>query len=138
MWRRSTPTPRASRPIRRTSGTACTSSGTKGRWYGFLTNAGATTTGDGHYAIAYFDQTDLPFYYFLANTYAISDRMFSSVLSGTFANRNYLLLGSSYGIKNTLVDGYPTGKRTIFDALDEKGVTWGVYTPTEPLEGTLG
>ena len=110
----------------------------EGKMDGFLTNAGATTTGDGHYAIAYFDQTDLPFYYFLANTYAIADRMFSSVLSGTFANRNYLLLGSSYGIKNTLVDGYPTGKRTIFDALDEKGVTWGVYTPTEPLEGTLG
>lgn len=106
---------------------------------GFAKSAGAGTSSDGHFALGYFEESDLPFYYFLAKTYAIADHNFSSVMSGTYANRNYLLLGSSYGIKNTGTDGFPPKTaRSIFDALDEKGVSWGVYTSEEPLEGTLG
>lgn len=110
-----------------------------GKMDGFVKSAATVAPTDGHYAMGYFDQTDLPFYYFLANTYAVADHYHASALSGTFANRDYLLLASSYGIKNTLVDGFPPATaKTVFDALDEKNVSWGVFTPSYALEGTLG
>ena len=34
-------------------------------------------------AMSYYDQTDLPFYYWLASTFALNDRHFASVRSGT-------------------------------------------------------
>ena len=40
--------------------------------------------------ISFYNQDDLPFYYGLAEKFAISDRQFASVLGPTFPNRSYL------------------------------------------------
>ena len=114
-----------------------------GKMDGFVTSAAATTSGkqgqDGHFVMGYFDNTDLPFYYFLGTTFALADHYFPSVLSGTWANRDYLYAGTSDGIKNTLSDGWLSKDiPTIFDELDAAKVTWGVYTDGLPLEGALG
>lgn len=103
---------------------------------GFVRSA-ASATSDGHYVIGAYDDGDLPFYYWLANTFAISDRHFGAVLGGTWANRDYLYAGSSYGVKNT-GDRAITEARTIFDALDAAGVGWGVYTDGTPRQDALG
>ncbi len=110
---------------------------------GFVKSAATTTTGkegqDGHFVMGYFDNTDLPFYYFLGTTFALADHYFPSVLSGTWANRDYLYAGTSDGIKNTLTDGWLSQDiPTIFNELDTAGVSWGVYTDGLPLEGSLG
>src|SRR5439155_2458231 len=89
---------------------------------------------DGHFTMAYLDSTDIPFYYFLANTYALADRYFPSVLSGTWSNRDYLVAATSNGIKNTLSDPQFNGT-IIFDKLDQAGVTWGIYTDDIPPLG---
>jgi len=47
--------------------------------------------------MGYYNQDDLPFYYGLAQTFAISDRYFSSVLGRTFPNRSYELAATSFG-----------------------------------------
>src|SRR5436305_1144074 len=43
----------------------------------------------GSRAMLYYDQTDIPFYYWLADTFAIGDHYFSSMLGPTWPNRDY-------------------------------------------------
>jgi phospholipase C len=116
---------------------------------GFVKNAQASstdpisgTTGvptDGHFVMAEHSEADLPFYYFLAKTYALADHYHSAALAGTWANRLYTICASSYGVKDTGVDFPPklAGKR-IFDALDTAKVSWGVYSDSpSPFEYTF-
>ncbi len=90
-------------------------------------NADATDP-TGSRTMGYYDQTELPFYYSLYNTFATNDRYFQSVLSQTFPNRFYLLTGTSFGhIRN---DGPPTGgftQPTIFNRLGAAGISWKIY-----------
>jgi phospholipase C len=109
-----------------------------GKMDGFVKSAAASTLSDGHFVMGYQDEKDLPFYYFLASTYALADRYFGSVRSGTFPNRDYLLMGTSDKVRST---GYLTwpdpSLPTIFDELTAAGVSWGVYADDHPLEETL-
>ena len=104
---------------------------------GFVVSGAATTSSDGHFVMSYYEQADLPFYYWLASTYALNDRHFPSVRSGTFPNRDYMLLGTSDGVMST-GGGFPNPETpTIFDKLDQAGVTWGVYSDGGLLSETL-
>ena len=85
----------------------------------------------GSRTMGYYDSGDLPFYYALANTFAIGDHYFSSALTQTFPNRFYLLAGTSFGhIRNDfplppsadLLNDF--AQKTIFQSLDEAGVSW--------------
>jgi phospholipase C len=108
-----------------------------GKMDGFVRSAALSTLTDGHFVMTYYDQTDFPFYYWLAKTYAINDRHFASVRSGTFPNRNFLLLGTADGVMSTGA-GYPSPSTpTIFDAMDKAGVTWGAYSDGSLVGGTL-
>lgn len=109
-----------------------------GKMDGFVLNARLSSPTDGQFALSYYEQSDLPFYYWLASTFALNDRHFASALSGTFPNRNFMLLGTNDGVRETGA-GYPKPETpTIFDLLDQAGVTWGVYTDRTLLSGTLG
>jgi len=86
--------------------------------------------------MGYFDQSDLPFYYSLAQTFAISDRYFSSVIGPTFPNRAYALAATSFGHVTTAEiipplapppGGYKPLTGTILDLLDRAGVSWKNY-----------
>jgi phospholipase C len=79
-------------------------------------------------AMGYYDQTDLPYYYELATQFATSDRFFSPLHSNTNANRMYLFAGTSFG--HIRADKLPAGgwtQPTIFDHLDQAGVSWSYY-----------
>jgi phospholipase C len=109
-----------------------------GKMDGFVTSAASSTGTDGHFVMGHYEQGDLPFDYWMASTYALNDRHFASVRSGTFPNRNFLLLGTADGVQSTGA-GYPDPSTpTIFDSLDAAGVTWGVYSDGSLLSGTLG
>jgi phospholipase C len=104
---------------------------------GFVKSAASTTNTDGHFAMGTYSAADLPFYYWLANTFSINDRHFAAARTGTFPNRDFLLLGTADGVKCTGC-GYPNASTpTIFGALDSAGVTWGVYSDGSLLSGTL-
>ncbi len=117
-----------------------------GKMDGFVTNAAANNDpypplgqtlppSDGHFTMGYYTQTDLPFYYWLASNFALADRYFASVQSGTWANRDYLVAATSNGTKNTGTDPALSGVPLIFDELDTANVTWQVYTNDfAPLE----
>jgi phospholipase C len=89
--------------------------------------------------IGFYNQTDIPFYYDLAQKFAISDRHFASVLGPTFPNRSYLMAATSFGHLTT-EDTFPppgsTGYKpitgTIFDLLDKNNVTWADYYQDAP------
>lgn len=106
-----------------------------GKMDGFVASA-AGNGNDGHFVMGYYDATDLPFFYWLASTYAIADHYFAPVLGGTWGNRDYLYCATSDGVTDT---GQATiSAPTIFDALDAAHVTWGVYADGTPRQDCLG
>jgi phospholipase C len=108
----------------------------QGKMDGFVVSAAQAGEGDGHFAMGYYDGTDLPFLYWLANTYSIADHYFGSVLGGTWGNRDYLYAATSDGVTDT---GQATlSAPTIFDALDAAHVSWGVYSDGSPRQDCLG
>jgi phospholipase C len=93
---------------------------------GFVT----TNNPNGRRAMGYLDQSDLPFYYSLATTFAIGDRYFSSVLGPTWPNRMYLMSATSFGnAANDFVesDTSRTPANHLFRRLDEAQIEWRDY-----------
>jgi phospholipase C len=87
--------------------------------------------------MGFYTQDDLPFYYSLAQTFAIDDRYFSSVIGPTFPNRSYLMAATSFGHLNTSEEvpppaGYKPITGTIMDLLDQNGVSWVDYFSEVP------
>jgi phospholipase C len=105
---------------------------------GFVANGADSTGSDGHFVMGYYENRDLPFYYWLANTFAINDRHFASARTGTWPDRNFLLLGTADGVKCTYCGLPSPATPTIFDALDDAAVSWGAFTDSDPFDGTLG
>ena len=92
--------------------------------------------------MSYYDQTDLPFYYNLAENFAVNDRQFCSVLGPTFPNRSYLMAGTSFGHVTTNdsvppVVGYQPINGTIFDLLDKNGISWTDFFQDVPQDGSF-
>ncbi len=108
-----------------------------GKMDGFVTNAANTTGTDGHHVMGMYDETDLPFYYFLANTFALNDAHFATMAGGTFANRNLLLLGTTAGTVDTGIVFPEPQTASLLQALLAHGYTWGAYTNDMPFSGTL-
>jgi phospholipase C len=97
---------------------------------GFITAHDDPTTIDPQYhrVMAYYDQTDLPYYYELATQFATSDRWFSPVMSATIPNRMYLFSATSAG--HIYPDPPPSGgwpMKTIFEVLQQQGISWRYY-----------
>jgi len=85
-----------------------------------------TSNPGGARAMGYYDQTDLPFYYWMAKTFAISDRHFCSLLGPTWPNRFFFYGGTSWGRTHT-PDTPPLGKPKITEQLEAAGKKWKIY-----------
>ena len=55
-------------------------------------------------AMVYWDGTDLPYYYGLANAFVLCDRWFASAPAQTHPNRRYLQAATSVGLVQTSVE----------------------------------
>jgi len=89
-----------------------------------------TNDPDGERALGYFDGSDLPFYWDLYSTFAMSDHHHCSVLGGTYPNRWYFLSATSFGmITNDFIpeDRFDQEPFVIMQELDDAGVDWHVY-----------
>jgi phospholipase C len=87
--------------------------------------------------MGFYNQNDIPFYYDLAQKFAIDDRYFASVLGPTFPNRSYLMAATSFGHVTTADEfpppgGYKPITGTIFDLLTQNGVSWADYFQDVP------
>ncbi|KAL9661354.1 hypothetical protein QQ045_026178 [Rhodiola kirilowii] len=70
----------------------------------------------------------------LVSEFAVCDRWFASVPASTQPNRLYVHSGTSHGatsnIAKLLAAGYP--QRTIFDNINDEGLSWGIYYQNIP------
>jgi phospholipase C len=95
---------------------------------------------DGERAMWFYDQTDLPFEYQLANTFAFADHYFCSTLGPTYPNRDYFMAATSFGI---VANGFPTVSQNVTDnvvvsdELEQRNVTWATYGDGSPGLGTV-
>ena len=89
-------------------------------------------------SMAYFDGTDLPFYYSLGRTFPLCDRWFSSVMAQTEPNRRFLMAGSAFGLVDdsfppSAFHSYrPHGFGTVFEMLDHYSLPWRDYYSNLP------
>jgi phospholipase C len=85
-------------------------------------------------AMGYYTADDLISHYFLATQFATSDRWFAPAPVETLPNRMYLVAATSHGHAHTPATPV-VGVNTIFDLLDQKGITWKIYY-ADPLQDT--
>jgi phospholipase C len=85
-------------------------------------------------AMGFYTADDLPFYYWAATTFGLSDRMFSGALTRTQPNRMYLLAATSNGYafpgaasNDPHPPMYLDNRENIFELLDKNNITWKVY-----------
>jgi phospholipase C len=90
-------------------------------------------------SMLYWDEPDLPFYYSLANTFALANRWFSSAPCQTYPNRRFLLAGTAFGListdTNSVTQAPPNG--TIFDRLSGHGIGWRDYYTDVPATAVI-
>ncbi len=86
-------------------------------------------------AMGYYNQNDIPYYYFMASQFAMSDRWFAPVQTNTNSNRHYVFAATSSGhVYPWATD--PDSHQTIFDLLQAKGISWRIYSE-KPTSSTL-
>lgn len=110
---------------------------------GFTTTNVRPQDPTGSRAMGFYTEQELPFYYTLYSTFAMADRYFSSLPGPTFPNRFYLLAATSWvdtrntneaETRNRLPQNpLDFAQRTIFNLLDEAGISWKVYFSEEPF-----
>jgi phospholipase C len=94
---------------------------------------------NGDEVMNFYTQADLPFYYNLGATFAISDRHFAGTVGPTFPNRSYLETATSFGHLTTSDSvpppgGYKPITGTIYNLLNKAGVTWADYFQDAPSD----
>ena len=112
---------------------------------------------EGVRAMGYYDGTDLNYYYFMASNFATSDSWFAPIMSRTQLNRMYLLAATSHGQAYPIGGGCPppppgggsgcTGSTnngqqlssmTIFEELQNAGISWKIYVNAEDTVNNVG
>lgn len=99
----------------------------EGRMDGFVAALDERTR-DADLTMGHYDDRDLPFYWNVADEYVLFDRFFSSSFSGSLRNHFYWVAG----VPGVGEDDQPPsegleGVPTIFDRLEEAGVSWKFY-----------
>jgi phospholipase C len=85
---------------------------------------------NGQRVMGYYDDQDLPYYYFMATQFAMSDAWFAPAMTNTPANRMYAVAGTSHGVINKPL--VQINIPTIFDELEKANISWKVYVPDFP------
>ncbi|MCC6810028.1 MAG: alkaline phosphatase family protein [Deltaproteobacteria bacterium] len=98
---------------------------------GFAEVAGGNDPGR---TMGWYDETDLPFYYSIARTFAISDAHHAALLGPTWPNRMFYTAGTSFGV---IGNGLPPGSATeripnIFELLGDHDVDFRIYISDAP------
>ena len=108
---------------------------------GFTAQSADKGDPSGARVLGYYDATDLPFYYSLANAFAISDRHFCSVLSTTYPNRLVYMAGTPFGETSNVIppeaDDAGSGYPNVFLRLNRAQVSWTFYFQAEPPSAGL-
>jgi phospholipase C len=89
---------------------------------------------NGARSMGYLDSTDLPFYYSLAETFAVSDSHFCSAPGDTAPNREYFAAASSRGAADETIINLPQKDangnqlQNIYSLVDGAHISWRFYS----------
>jgi phospholipase C len=86
-------------------------------------------------SMGYYDGGDLNYYYAMATAFATSDSWFSPAMTRTPPNREYLVAATSHGYAyqrgtNPPLNSALIPSTTIFEVLQNAGISWKIYVPT--------
>jgi phospholipase C len=83
---------------------------------------------NGKLTMGYYDGTDIPYYWNLADNYVLFDQFFSSAQDGSFANHLFWVAGiPPIAAKGQKLSDVLANIPTIFDSLQAAGVSWKFY-----------
>ncbi len=84
---------------------------------------------DGTITMGYYDDRDLPYYWNIADEYVIFDRFFASAFGGSVTNHMFAVAAhpGATGKSEQIPEEGWGDLPTIFDRLDEAGVSWKFY-----------
>ncbi|CAL0335003.1 unnamed protein product [Lupinus luteus] len=101
---------------------------------GFAQQAESMIPGFSKTVMSGFKPELLPVYTELANEFGVFDKWFASVPASTQPNRFYVHSATSHGamsnVRKDLIHGFP--QKTIFDSLNENGLSFGIYYQNIP------
>ena len=107
---------------------------------GFMQSSLPATSTDpalwsGARSLYWYDQTDIPYYYKLASTFAIADHYHCGVPGPTWPNRLYLYAATSFGLTANVVlpdlSAYPfpgNNPASVLEELETNHVSWMMYS----------
>ncbi len=81
----------------------------------------------GSVAMGYFDRSDLPFYWSLADRFTLFDQFFSGFRGGALPNRITAIAGQDGGITSNTPPAGGINVPTVFDQLDSSHLSWKFY-----------
>jgi phospholipase C len=81
----------------------------------------------GSVAMGYFDRSDLPYYWSLADRFTLFDHFNASSEAGALANRVVAVTGQDDGITSSAPPPGGIVGPTVFDQLDTAGLSWKYY-----------
>ena len=101
---------------------------------------------EGSLAMGYYDQRELPFYWDIAKKYVLFDKYFTSAAGGSFWNHMFWVAGTAGTPRDSIPSEGLGALPTIFDRLQEKGISWKFYVQNydpkinfrHPAEGDRG
>ena len=82
---------------------------------------------DGTLSMGHFTDKQLPFYWNLADQYVLFDNYFSSAHTGSITNRMFWVSGKPGSDFNRIPENGFEKIPTIFDQLQERGISWKFY-----------
>jgi phospholipase C len=98
-----------------------------GKMDGFVSALNARNQ-NGKQTMGYYDGTDIPYYWNLADNYVLFDQFFSSAQDGSFANHMYWVAAiPPIAPKGQNLNDVLANMPTIFDSLQAAGVSWKFY-----------
>ena len=110
--------------------------GAHAEWNGGANDGFVHANGDRVDPMGYLTDADIPFYYDLAHTFAMSDHHHCSVLGPTQVNRMYYMSATSFGLTTNIAipsERYPLNEdHTLMQQLDRANVSWHIYYAALP------
>ena len=82
---------------------------------------------DGNLTMGYYSEEDIPFYWNLADEFVLFDNYFSSAHTGSITNRMFSISGKPGAEFNRIPEKGFGDIPTIFDKLQERGISWKYY-----------
>lgn len=100
----------------------------RGRMDGFVAGLTRETGKTSAQTMGHYDDADIPYYWNVADNFTLFDRFFTSARAGSVTNHMFWMTGTPGNRNGEVIPQRGFGKLpTIFDRLEQRGISWKVY-----------